>query len=77
MHSSFETFPKNDIVLNVNFDGIFYKIYALVRPGTEEFIKDISKYYELVIFTSSLAKYSSSLLDILDKENRIQYKLYR
>ena len=33
VHSSFEPFQKYDIVLNVNFDGIFYKIYVLVRPG--------------------------------------------
>ena len=77
VHSSFEPFPKNDIVLNVNFEGIFYKIYVLVRPGVEEFIKNISKYYELVVFTASLSKYASPLLDILDKDKKIQYKLYR
>ena len=77
VHSSFEPFQKNDIVLNINFDGIFYKIYVLVRPGVDEFIKNISKYYELVIFTASLSNYASPLLDILDKEKKIQYRLYR
>ena len=77
VHSSFEPFQKNDIVLNINFDGTFYKIYVLVRPGAEEFIKKISKYYELVIFTASLSKYASPLLDKLDKGNNIQYRLYR
>ena len=77
VHSSFLPFPKSDIILNVNFDGNFYKIYVLVRPGAEEFIKNISQYYELVTFTASLSKYASPLLDILDKEKNIQHRLYR
>ena len=77
VHSSFDPFPTNDIVLNINFDGIFYKIYVLVRPGAEEFIKNISKYFELVVFTASISKYASPLLDILDKERYIQHRLYR
>ena len=77
VHSSFIPFQKNDIVLNVDFDGILYKIYVLVRPGAELFIKNMSKYYELVIFTASLSNYASPLLDILDKEENIKYRLYR
>ena len=77
VHSNFDPFPRNDIILNINFDGYFYKIYVLVRPGAEEFIKTISNYYELVIFTASLSTYASPLLDILDKERNIQYRLYR
>ena len=77
VHSSFDPFPKNDIVLNINFDGIYYKIYVLVRPGAEEFIKNISQYFELVVFTASISKYASPLLDILDKERYIQHRLYR
>ena len=77
VHSSFVPFPKSDIILNVNFDGIPYKIYVLVRPGAEDFIINLSNYFELVIFTASLSKYASPLLDILDKEKHIQYRLYR
>ena len=77
VHSSFTPFEKNDIILNVDFDGVLYKIYVLVRPGVEYFIKNISKYYELIIFTASLSNYASPLLDILDKDNNIKYRLYR
>ena len=77
VHSSFTPFEINDIILNVDFDGIIYNIYVLVRPGTEYFIKNISKYYEVVIFTASLSNYASPLLDLLDPENNIKYRLYR
>ena len=77
VHSSFTPFEKNDIVLYVDFDGMMYNIYVLVRPEAENFIKNISKYFEVVIFTASLSNYASPLLDILDSENNIKYRLYR
>ena len=77
VHSSFIPFENNDIVLNVDFDGIIYNIYVLVRPGAESFIKNMSKYYEIVIFTASLSNYASPLLDILDSDKFIKYRLYR
>ena len=77
VHSSFTPFKKNDIVLDVDFDGIMYNIYVLIRPYAEEFLKNVSKYFEIVIFTASISKYASPLLDILDKEKNIKYRLYR
>ena len=35
------------------------------------------KYYELVIFTASLAKYADPLVDIIDPEKHCAYKLFR
>ena len=77
VHSSFVPFEKNDLILNVNFDGVFYNIYVLVRPGVEQFIKEMGKYFEIVTFTASIENYASPLLDILDKEKNIQYRLFR
>ena len=77
VHSSFTPFNKNDVVLKVDFDGIIYNIYVLIRPYAEEFLKNVSKYFETVIFTASLSKYASPLLDKLDKGKNIKYRLYR
>ena len=77
VHSSFTPFEKNDIVLDVDFEGVMYNIYVLVRPDAELFIKSVAKYFEVVIFTASISKYASPLLDILDKEKNIKYRLYR
>ena len=77
VHSSFVPFEKNDITLNVDFESVMYNIYVLVRPGAEEFIKKVSKYFEIVIFTASISKYALPLLDILDHEKKIKYRLTR
>jgi Dullard-like phosphatase family protein len=54
-----------------------YNIYVLVRPDAELFIKKVAQTFEVVIFTASISKYASPLLDILDKEKNIKYRLYR
>ena len=77
VHSSFTPFEKNDIILEVDFEGIMYNIYVLVRPSAREFLINLSKYFELIIFTASIPKYASPLLDILDKDNNIKHRLYR
>ena len=77
VHSSFFPFEKNDVVLNVNFDGVFYNIYILIRPGAEQFIQEMGKYFEIIVFTASIEAYASPLLDILDKGKNIKYRLYR
>ena len=77
VHSSFTPFEKNDIVLNVDFEGVMYNIYVLVRPDAELFIKKVATIFEVVIFTASISKYASPLLDILDKEKNIKHRLYR
>ena len=77
VHSSFSPFEKNDIILEVDFEGIIYNIYVLVRPHATEFLKNMSKFFEIVIFTASISKYASPLLDILDKEKNIKHRLFR
>ena len=77
VHSSFVPFENNDIVLNVEFEGMLYNIYVLIRPWAIDFIKKVAKLYEVIIFTASISKYALPLIDILDSDKNIQYKLTR
>lgn len=51
--------------------------YFLVRPGCEEFIELMAKYYEIVIFTAALQEYADQVVDQIDKKNLIKARLYR
>ena len=52
--------------------------YFLLRPGAKNFLKEISKYYEIIIFTSSPKKYADKILNKIDNEgNLISHRLYR
>ena len=77
VHSSFVPFENNDIILNIEFESVMYNIYVLVRPGAIEFLQKVSKYYEVIIFTASISKYALPLLDLLDIDNNIKYRLTR
>ena len=77
VHSTTTYVEKSDITLEVDFEGMLYNIYVLIRPGAKNFIKKVSKLYETIIFTASLSKYASPLLDKLDPDKNIKYRLYR
>jgi len=54
------------------------EITPLIRPGTEKFLEEMSKYYEIVIFTASVKDYADTILDQLDPEKKlISFRLYR
>lgn len=47
------------------------------RPGLQEFLQQISKFADLVLFTAGLEGYASPLVDRIDLENRFSLRLYR
>lgn len=69
VHSSFKQPKKSDIIIPVDIEGRVCNVYVLVRPHCAKFLAEMSKYYEVVIFTASLSKYANPLMDILDSNN--------
>ena len=70
VHSAFNEPPpgeRADIILPIDIEGRIHNIYINVRPGCVEFINEVAKYFEVVIFTASLSKYAIPLMDILDQ----------
>jgi len=52
--------------------------YFLVRPGALDFLKEVSKYYEIIIFTSSPKSYADKILNKIDiNGDLISHRLYR
>ncbi|CAL8462668.1 g2201 [Coccomyxa elongata] len=47
------------------------------RPGAEDFLRQMAQYYELVVYTDQLPTYADPILDRLDPQRFIQYRLYR
>ena len=78
VHSSMVPFQnKINIVLRVNLRGIEYIIYVIKRPYVDEFLAEMSLYYEIVIFTASLSQYAEQLISIIDKNKVVKYILNR
>ena len=51
--------------------------YVKVRMGAEKFIKILSQYCEIVIFTASTEEYANIVIDGLDCSDEISFRLYR
>ncbi|ETP20253.1 hypothetical protein F441_05982 [Phytophthora nicotianae CJ01A1] len=77
VHSTFRPTNNYDFVIPVEIDGTTHLVYVCKRPGAEEFLIEMAKYYEIVVYTASLSVYADPLLDKLDPEGVIRYRLYR
>ena len=78
VHSSFKPVPNADYVIPVEIDpGTLTDVYVLKRPYVDYFMEEMGKHYEIVVFTASLAKYADPLLDLLDVNNVIRWRLFR
>jgi RNA polymerase II subunit A small phosphatase-like protein len=77
VHSSFTPTPTAQIMLPIDIEGRICNIYVQVRPNCCEFINEVGKYYEVVIFTASLSKYANPLMDILDPLDVAPQRLFR
>ena len=44
-----------------------------LRPGLEEFLEEIKKYYEIIVFTSGTKDYAEAILNIIEHKNNSKY----
>ena len=78
VHSQFQPFDvEPDILLKIELENELHDIHVMVRPGVQEFLENMGKIYEIVIFTASVSKYADPLLDIIDKNKNCKYRLFR
>jgi RNA polymerase II subunit A small phosphatase-like protein len=78
VHSSFRAVPSADFILPVQVDSVLHSVYVAKRPGVDEFLRDMARHFEIVVYTASLNKYADPLLDLLDPTNEwISHRLFR
>jgi len=56
VHSSFDSIENPDVIIPILVDNTVYEIFVLIRPGVFEFIDEMASYYEIIIYTASMAK---------------------
>lgn len=49
----------------------------LVRPGVASFLKEMNRFYEIVIFTAAIQDYADWAINQIDPDGLIKYRLYR
>ena len=67
----------DETLINFRFNNKNEGIFK-TRPGLYDFLKNVGKKYEIVIFTAGTQEYADPILDIIEKDNKYFVKrLYR
>ena len=75
--------PKKEYTLVLDLDEtlISFKFTQMnkgigklhLRPGLEDFLEEIKKYYEIIVFTSGTKDYADTILSIIEQKNNSKY----
>ena len=64
--------------MDLSNDKILSSVGIFLRPGVKKFLAEISKNFEVGIFTAALPEYADAVINYLDPENKyIKFRLYR
>lgn len=77
VHSSFKYLRTADFVIPVEIDNQVHHVYVIKRPGVDEFLEKVGKWFEVVVFTASVSKYGDPLLNKLDIHRAVHHRLFR
>lgn len=79
IHSTFEQNQPSDIKIAVYLQkSSKIEISVNIRPYALSFLEEMSKIYEIVIFSSSHQSYANAILNVLDPDNKfITYRVFR
>ena len=78
LHSSIVPLPTYDIDFQVHFNNINYQVYVRKRPHMEYFMEQVSKIFEIIVFTASQKVYADKLLSIIDPQRKwIKHRVFR
>jgi len=79
IHCNESTSVPSDVVLPIKFPhGEVIEAGINVRPYAYDILKELSQYYEIVVFTASHSSYANVVLDYLDPQGQyIQHRLFR
>eukprot|EP01123_Difflugia_compressa_P006044 TRINITY_DN18187_c0_g1_i1.p1 TRINITY_DN18187_c0_g1~~TRINITY_DN18187_c0_g1_i1.p1 ORF type:complete len:291 (-),score=43.56 TRINITY_DN18187_c0_g1_i1:24-896(-) len=77
VHSSFKPISQCDFVVSVNIEDQIHQVYVTKRPFVDEYLKRCGELFEVVVFTASQAKYADAVLNLLDVNKVIDWRLYR
>lgn len=79
IHCNENTSMASDVVLPIKFPGgEVIEAGINVRPYAIECLEELSKHFEIIVFTASHSCYANVVLDYLDPENQwIHHRLFR
>lgn len=80
-----KTLPSKEYTLVLDLDETLLHYFEKnelegelrIRPGADNFLKEMSKHFEVVIFTAAMQDYADWALDHFEHKECIKFRLYR
>ncbi|KAI8997530.1 NLI interacting factor, partial [Pilobolus umbonatus] len=66
---------RKKIEVQCDRQSLLYEVYK--RPHVDFFLKTISQWYKVVIYTASMAEYADPVIDWLDQDSVISQRFFR
>lgn len=77
IHSTTRGMLDYDTTIEVALGNMSCIFYIHKRPYADYFLRQVSRWYDLVIFTASTCEYASPVIDWLDPQRLIGQRFYR
>lgn len=77
VHSTIQPVNHHQIVVEVVIDAMPCTFYVIKRPHVDTFLKKVSEWYDVIIFTASMRQYADPLIDQLDTKGLVKGRLFR
>lgn len=77
IHSALQPQKNTDFTLTLESDGTENEVYVAVRPGASLFLARMAELFEVVLFTASTPDYANPIIDLIDQEGSITFRLFR
>ena len=69
---------KSDIEVSITFpSGESTNAKINIRPHAKQILVNLSKYFEIIIFTASHSCYANPIIDYLDEQNVVVKRMFR
>ncbi|KAJ3107099.1 Nuclear envelope morphology protein 1 [Physocladia obscura] len=76
VHSTSTSSRHHDHIIEVLVDKHVCLYYVYKRPGVDAFLKKVSQWYKVVVFTASMPEYADPVIDWLDKDRTLISRRY-
>ena len=81
-YKELDLFTKNSKCKNKTFsysdENYIYYMDVFFRPHLKNFLFEVSKYFDLAIFTAAMKLYADTIIDFIDPKNKyFKFRLYR
>jgi len=77
VHSTLKPVTHHHITVEVLIDGVACTFYVIKRPYVDDFLRKVSEWYDIIIFTASMRQYADPLIDQLDPKRLVKRRLFR